>query len=65
MKPYILLAIIIIISLANGASVFKKREPKKKVRYDNYRVFKIKYKSPMQRQSLLDLTKLKQNVSIT
>ncbi|TDG46690.1 hypothetical protein AWZ03_006870 [Drosophila navojoa] len=61
MNPYILLAIIIIISLTNGASVFKKRETKEKVRYDDYRVFRIKYKTPMQRQSLLDLTKVKQN----
>lgn len=65
MKPYILLATIVIISLTNGASVFKKRETEEKVRYDDYRVFKIKYKTPTQRQSLLDLTKIKLNVSIT
>lgn len=65
MKVYELLAIIILIAPTNGASFLKKRDQEKKVRYDNYSVFRIKYETSLQRQSLLELTNIKQSVSTT
>ncbi|EDW71195.1 zinc carboxypeptidase [Drosophila virilis] len=61
MRLYALCAVIFFVATTNAASLFQKPEIEQKVRYDNYKVFKIKYETAMQRQKLLDLTKIYQS----
>ncbi|EDW04275.1 zinc carboxypeptidase [Drosophila grimshawi] len=48
---------VILIAQSKETSLKQKQEKEQKIRYDNYRVFKIKYESLQQRQLLLELTK--------